>query len=618
MAGTTIGQVLVNDALPVKFRDYNRVLTKSDADELLAQIAKDSPSKYREISWKLMQLGREAAFQEGTTLKLSDLRQPIDKKPIMDHVKAQEQRIMADKTMTDDEKRQALELIYADVQRMIVDQTYKAALKEGNPFALLVKAKARSSPSQLAAILSTPSVYQDAQDRTIPVFIRRSYAEGLDPSEYWAATYGARKGVISTKFATRDAGALGKEFGVAVSTMVVTDDDCGTPYGIPVPADDTDNLGAVLARPAGKFGAGTVITKEVLADFDNQNIDEVLVRSPLTCNLPEGLCKRCVGLREDGKFPPIGHHVGLNAASALAERIAQSQLNQKHSGGQRDSKGDIVYSGFDIINNLAKVPKTFPHRAAVAEVDGKVDKIEPAAQGGTNIIIDGQVHYAGPGLPVTVKPGDQVEPGDQLSEGIVNPADAVRYKGIGEGRRYFTERFTRAFRDTDYDINRRNVEVLGRAMVDHVAINGKDGIGNQLPGDVASYNAVAFSYKPRKDAKTLAPEKAVGFYLEQPALHYTIGTRLTRKMADKLKAFGIKNVMAHEQDTGFTPDMVSITKIPQYGDDWMARLGSTYLKPRLLEDVQRGAESKIHGIHPVPGIAKGVEFGRPKGRRFTF
>jgi hypothetical protein len=325
-----------------------------------------------------------------------------------------------------------------------------------------------------------------------------------------------------------------------------------------------------------------------------------------------------VGVREDGKFPPIGHHVGLNAASAMAERIAQSQLNQKHSGGQQDDRGNIVYSGFDVINNLAKVPKTFPHRAAVSEVTGDVEKIEPAAQGGTNIIIDGKPHYAGPGLPILVKPGETVEPGDQLSGGIVNPADAVRYKGIGEGRRYFTDRFTQAFRDTNYEINRRNVEVLGRAMIDHVAVNEQSGVGDHLPGDVVSYNSVAFSYRPRKDAKTLPPAKAVGQYLEQPALHYTIGTRLTKKMADRLKKFGIDSVMTHPQESGFVPDMVSITKVPQYGDDWMARLGSTYLKPRLLQDVQRGAQSKVHGIHPTPGIAKGVEFGRPKGREFTF
>ena len=610
--------MLVNDALPLRFRDYNRLLTKDGADELLAAVGKNEPTKYKEISAKLMGLGREASFLEGTTLKLSDLASPIDKRDIMKHVDKQERRIAADKTMSDEDKEKALEVVYSEVHSMLTDQTYQAALAKGNPFALQVKSKARGNPMQLAALMTTPGVYQDAKDRTIPVFIRKSYAEGLDPHEYWAATYGARKGVISTKFATRDAGALGKQLGTAVATMVVTKDDCGTPYGMPVPADDTDNIGAVLARPAKNFPAGTVINKEVLAELKKAKIDDIAIRSPTTCTLPQGLCKQCVGLREDGKFPEIGHHVGLNAASALAERIAQSQLNQKHSGGQQDDKGNIVYAGFDVINNLARIPKTFPHRAAIAELDGKVSKVEPAAQGGTNIQIGEQVHYVSPDLPVEVKVGDEVERGDALSGGIINPADAVRYKGIGEGRRYFTERMTQAFRDSNYEVSRRNVEVLARAMIDHVAIDEQSGLGDYLPGDVISYNSLARSFKPRKDSKMVANRKAVGQYLEEPALHYTVGTRMTKKMAKQLDKYGVSSVMANPAPVGFTPNMVSLAKVPQYGDDWMARLGSTYLQSRLLQDVQRGAESKAHSLHPIPSIAKGVEFGRPKGKDFTF
>jgi len=610
--------MLVNEALPEKFRDYNRVMTKDEADAVLEAVAKDDPAQYREISYKLMGLGREASFLEGTTLKLSSLRQTVDKKSALKHIDAQEKRIAADKTMSAEDKEKALEVVYGEVHSMLSDQTYQAALAGENPFALQVKSKARGSTQQLAALMTTPGVYQDAKDRTIPVFIRKSYAEGLDPHEYWAATYGARKGIISTKFSTRDAGALGKQLGTAVATMVVTQSDCETPYGIPVPADDDDNIGTVLARQTNSFPAGTVINKEVMAELKKSKVDSVVVRSPMTCTLPEGLCKQCVGLREDGKFPEIGHHVGLNAASALAERIAQSQLNQKHTGGQQDEKGNVVYSGFDIVDNLARIPKTFPNRSALAEADGKVEKIEPAAQGGTNIFIDGTAHYVSPDLPVQVKVGDVVEAGDQLSGGIVNPADAVRYKGIGEGRRYFAERMTQAFRDTNYQVNRRNVEVLSRAMIDHVAVDEQTGLGDYLPGDVISYNSLARSFKPRKDSLMLENKKAVGQYLEAPALHYTIGTRMTKKMAKQLDKFGVTSVMANKQPVGFVPNMVSLAKVPQYGNDWMARLGSTYLQSRLLQDVQRGAESKAHSLHPIPSIAKGVEFGRPKGKEFAF
>lgn len=617
MLQTTIGQLLVNDVLPEANRDHNRVLTKDAVDDMLSQIVKTDPDKYKEISHKLMQLGRHAAFEEGTTLKLSSLNAPFDKSQQMAHIDKQERRIERDKTLTPEEKDKARVLVYGEMQKHLTDETYNQALAQNNPFALQVKSKARGNPSQLTAILTTPSVYQDSKDNTIPVFIKHSYAEGLDPHEYWAATYGARKSIISTKFATREAGALGKQMGVALSALVVTRDDCGTPYGIPVKADDRDNIGTVLARNTAGFTAGTVVDKNVLAGIKKKGVENIIVRSPVTCSLPEGVCQQCVGIRDSGKFPEIGHHVGYNAASAMAEQIAQNQLNMKHTGGQTHG-GKAIYAGFDVINSLAQVPKTFPNRAAVAEMDGRVTKIESAPQGGMHVFVNDVAHYVSPDLMLNVKEGDAVEAGDQLSDGIVNPAEAVQYKGIGEGRRYYAERFTEAFKDSKFGVNRRNAEVLARAAVDHVAINEPEGLGDFLPGDIVKYNALAHTYKPRKDARMLEPKKAVGQYLEQPALHFTVGTRVTNNVADKLKQFDVESVMAHPQPVGFTPNMVSLTKVPQHETDWMARLGSSYLESRLLQDVHRGAESRAHGLNPLPGIAAGTEFGQQKGKDFSY
>jgi len=614
---TTIGEALVNEALPPEYQASGRTLGKKETDEILTELAGTHPEEYKEISWKLMQLGRDAAFDESTTLSIDDLDTPFDKAEMLEHVEQQERRIEADKSLTPAERKQALETVYAEVQKYFTDQTMESALNRGNPLAMQVKSKARGNPSQLAALLTTPSIYQDAYDNTIPVFIRNSYAEGLEPHEYWAATYGARKGIISTKFATRDAGYLGKQFGAAVQPVVVTEGDCGTPFGIPVDSDDDDNLGTVLARPLGEFPAGTVVNRQVIAEARKLKQDEMVVRSPISCNSKQGVCKQCVGIRDSGDFPEIGHHVGLNAASALAERIAQSSLNVKHSGGQGDDTEE-VYAGFDVIRDLAEVPSAFPHRAAVSELDGKVERIEEAPQGGFNITVNDTAHYVGPNIPVRVKEGDEVEAGDQLTGGILNPADAVRLKGIGEGRRYFTERMTQAFRDSGLAASRRNVEVLSRALIDHVAVNETEGLGHHLPGDVVSYSSMAQSYKPRTDATHKAPKQAVGMYLESPALHHTLGTRITKKMATQLGKHGVERVIAHPEPPGFVSNMVSLVKVPQHTDDWMARLSSNYLQSRLLQDVQRGSTSNIHGLHPVPGLAKTVEFGRPKGNQVGY
>jgi DNA-directed RNA polymerase subunit beta' len=606
---------MVNSALPPELRDYNRVMTKGDSDNMLAELAHKHPELYRTVSHQLMQLGRNATFEEGTTLRLSDLTSQVDKSDFLKQIDRSERTINADKDSTQADKDDARDLMYHEIHGALKKQTYDDALARGNPLAMQVKSKARGNQDQLAGLMSTPGIYQDSKGRTIPAFIRHSYAEGLDPHEYYAASYGARLGVISTKSGTRQAGYLGKLFGNAVMDQVVTSDDCETPFGIPVKTEDTDNIGSVLAQDAGRFKAGTVISQSVLSGLKNQKVDDVVIRSPITCGTHKGVCKQCVGLREDGHFAPIGYHIGLNATSALAEQLAQNALNVKHSGKKGAGR---TYSGFNVVKNLATVPDTFPDSATVAEADGTIESIEPAPQGGFHIRVGGQDHYVAPDIQVTAKVGDTVEAGDALSEGIVNPADVVRLKGIGEGRRYFADRLTQAFRDTNYGVNRRNVEVLARSMVNHVNIDDVDAAGSHLPGDMVTYASWAHSYKPRADAKHTGVRKAVGQYLEAPALHYSIGTRVTKSVADRLNHHGVDQVLTHQQPVGVSPEMVSVVKTPEYSDDWMARLSSSYLKTRLLEDVHTGAVSNTHSVNPIPGLAKGTEFGEQKGKTFTY
>ena len=218
--------------------------------------------------------------------------------------------------------------------------------------------------------------------------------------------------------------------------------------------------------------------------------------------------------------------------------------------------------------------------------------------------------YVPAALKVSVKPGDRIEAGDAVSSGLVSPADVVAYKGIGEGRRYFTNRFTQAFRDSHYGVNRRNVEILSRALVNNVQVENPDSEGDALPGDIVRYSAWASGYTPREGAAQVPVDKAVGQYLEAPVLHYTIGTRVTPSVVKALKRHGCTEVTANKTAPGVVPHMVSVAESPAYSGNWMARLGTSYLKDRLLEDVQQGAHSELHSTNPIPSLAKGVELGR--------
>ena len=626
---TTVGQVLVNDALPPRFRNYERVMDSKGIETVLEEIAREAPEEYAGVTKRLMDVGNAAAFDTGTTIRMSDLRPAYDKRPILQALDIAEDRIRSDKTLTDAQKSEMIEKLYDKANSRIMEETYNAELARKNQLALQVASKARGNKVQLAAFVSTPGTYSDPSGKMVPMFIRHSFAEGLTPAEYWAGSFGARNGVVSTKTATAKGGAFGKLLSASAIAQVVTEEDCGTEGGLPVKVDDDDNIGAVLARPAGGYEAGTVITKNVLSDLrKDKRHDEIVVRSPVTCGCKDGVCSRCAGIRETGGFPPIGYNLGTNAASAFAERITQGALNVKHSGKKSSGKGK--FQGFEMFTSLAKVPKVFPDRATLSTVDGTVTKIEGAPQGGTYVFIDDgsedKRHYVAPGYDLDVKVGDELEAGDQISDGVIDPSELVKYKGIGEGRRYWANRFTQAIRDSGMAANRRNAEVLARTVMNTVRLENEDEAGEGLPGDVLTYTAWSNGFKPRKNSSLVAPTVAsIGKYLEQPVLHYTIGTRITPAVIKTMKKFKVDQMMVNDTKPDVTPFMERIEDSNAEKKDWMARLGTTYLKSRLMEDVARGAESHLHSTEPYPGIAKGVEFGdwgqplsKNKSEHFTY
>ena len=604
---TSIGQLLVNEILPPKYQDTSRTLGANELEDLLAKIAKEDPSVYKDVSARLMRLGNRGAYESGTTLRLSDILPTFDKSVVLKGLNRQEDAIRANKRLTDEQKSALINDLYDKANDLIKQQTYETAVAIRNPFAMQVKSKARGNQDQLAAMISTPGIYTDPRGKIVPLFIQHSFAEGLTPAEYWAGSFGARLGVVSTKMSTAKGGYLGKLFSMASMDEVVTEPDCGGAYGMPVKAEDKDNIGCVLQQDIGGHEAGEVITKDTLSDFARKNIDEIIVRSPVTCACKNGVCSKCCGIRETGGFPPVGYNLGLNAASAISERITHGALNQKHSG--KKANGKSQFSGFEAIKNMATVPGTYPDAAVVATEDGTITKIEKAPQGGSYVYVNDTKLYVAPNYDLEVKEGDEVEAGDQISDGVINPVDVVNYKGIGEGRRYFTNRFTQMMKDSNYKVNRRNVEALARSLVNHVRVEAEDAEGQLLPGDVSTYSQWSFGYKPRTNSVMQAPKKAVGQYLEQPVLHYTIGTKISKKTAADMAKYGIDQIYTNPNPVDVTPMMQSIVKSTGSSNDWMARLGTTYLKTRLTEDAQRGAESNLHGTNPLPGVAKGVEFG---------
>ena len=382
MLNTTVGQLLINNILPNDLQDHSRVLDQKGVQSLLQQVARLYPDQYRDISFKLNQIGqRSAQDQGGMSFGLRHLKRSKAANDIRQKIQGELNGILSDETLTDKQRNESIIKVVGrqsePQQRLVLEET----LKSKNPLGTQVLSGSRGKPMHLASLLASDLLYSDHHDEVIPVPVLRSYSEGLSPAEYWAGTYGARRGIIATKFATQEAGFLSKQLNQAGHQLVVTDedgDDDSDPdaatKGMVVETSDMDNEGSLLARDAGPYKRNTPLTPKILKHITRLGMPRILIRSPIVGgSLNGGVYARDVGIRQNGTLPGRGEQVGLQAAQALSEPISQGQLNAKHSGGVTGQEKSV--GGFQYINQLIQAPQKMLGGASHATVDGTVQRV---------------------------------------------------------------------------------------------------------------------------------------------------------------------------------------------------------------------------------------------------
>ena len=287
-----------------------------------------------------------------------------------------------------------------------------------------------------------------------------------------------------------------------------------------------------------------------------------------------------------------------------SEPVTQSQISSKHSGGVG---GAGAISGFKALNALVQVPEKYPNGATHATVDGAVQEIRPAAQGGNYVNINGVDHYIPTNVAVSVKKGDSLEAGDVVSEGMPSPGEIVKYKGIGEGRRYFVQAMRQVMQNSGITAHRRNIELLSRGLINHVRLT--DEYGDYVPDDVIPYSALERTWQPRAGSVRGNPKSLTGHYLEKPVLHYSIGTKIGKSVVDNLNKYGVNDIEAHKEPPPFEPEMVRGMANVAADPDWMTRMLGSYQQKSLLGATHRGGVSDTAGTSFVPTLARGETFG---------
>jgi len=589
----TLGQLLINGVLPEGYKSTDP-LTKSALTKKLIAIGKQQPDKYVEVVSRLKQIGDKLSTLEGVSVGLDDCAPYYEKRdaimrPALEAFKKAE-------SQSDREK------IILDVQDKMLAHTKE----HPGTMTGMALSGARGNIPQLMKTVASPVAAVDAKGVLTPWLISHSYSEGLSPAEYWVTGNEARINTVKSSTSVAEPGDLSKIMINSMYSLVITQDDCGTKNGIPMSTSDGHVVGRYIARDIEGHKRNELVTLGLISKLRN-NHAEIFVRSPLTCEAHEGVCRKCQGLDEKGQPHNIGVNVGVRAAQALSEPLTQFSLNAKH--GVRLLKGTSkMPEGLQGVRQLIEVPQSFFHKATLSEVPGSVEKIIPAPHGGHYVYIGGVEHYISPLLQILVHVGQKVEAGDVLSEGIPKPDEVVRHKGLGAGRQYLADALHAVYKGQAGDLDKRHFELLARAELNHVRVlDHSDKHPELLRGDIVPYptykNAIAVH------TKTLPLDKAEGHLLGKETMHFTVGTPLTASVLNTLRSHGYKTVDIAEDAPRVEFIMKPMTRNPLLNPDWMARLAHRYLKDSLLKGVHFGDVTDFHGANPVPAYAYGAEFG---------
>ena len=598
---TTPGRFLVDEALPEGFKKLPGPLDKKGLGNLFTRLAKEKPELYVDTLQKMNELGRRATtFYGGPAgIGLKDVMAPPKAAAAREAFRAKILGIQERDDLTPEQKRETI-IKETSAFTTEMDKNLGDEMKgdRDNALALQLASGSRGSPMAMRQMLIGNMLSVDSQGRVVGWPGLEGYGEGLSPLSYWSAAHGGRKGAVDLQMATADSGYLAKQAVNIAHRQVVTSDDCGAKgVGLSVDGDDPDNVGSILAKDVGGLKAGTLLTADHLPLLGGNKIS---VRSPITCQMSDGVCSKCCGIREKNSFPEIGSHVGINAVRSFLEPLTQDSISSKHKGGDAAAS---KLSAFKQVNQLLQVPDEFQEGAVLARNDGRVNSVKEAPQGGWNVIIDNETHHVPQDRPLKIKAGDSVEAGDQLSEGMPNPSELIGHKGVGQTRKIFLDTLRGVLKAGNASTNRRNLELLSRAFVSKVRIDSPEGFDGHIVDDVADYDNMSSRWQPRAEAQQLSPQQAKGMHLEAPVMHYSIGTRITPKVADEMKESGVTSIMAHKSPPPFSPEIVRAKDYSNYDKDWLVRMAGENLRKSFIAGASQGIDSNTKGTSYYPQVA---------------
>ena len=353
----------------------------------------------------------------------------------------------------------------------------------------MMNSKARGNISNFTQVAGMRGIMAKPDGTPVEIPILSNFIEGLSVSEFFLSTHGARKGSADTALKTADSGYLTRRLVDVSQDMIVKEEDCGTDQGVVVKAfineKDGSTIETLYDRIVGRFANKKIVhpkTKEVIVDrlemisefaaekIVAAGIEEVEIRTILTCGTVGGVCQKCYGRNlATGNLVEVGEAVGVMAAQSIGEPGTQLTMRTFHSGG-------VAHGGdADITQGLPRVQELFEARnpkakATIAEIDGKVTKIKED-HGKFKISITNKLetkeHTTNYAAKLCVEKGDEVSCGEKLTEGAISPKELLAVTDPITTQEYILKEIQNTYRSVSLlmEINQLSLKVKNLLLV---------------------------------------------------------------------------------------------------------------------------------------------------------
>jgi len=388
---TTVGRVIFNRILPPEVQFVNEKLDKGGVKDLIAEVYElCGQEKTTDVADNIKTLGFEYAMKSGTTLAVADITIPPERKGIIEDALKQVEVVQRDfrrGLLTEQEKNEREIEVWQSTTEKVSDAVKKHMDPDGNLSTMASSGATKGGFSTISQLAGMRGLMADPSGRIIPMPIRSNFREGLTAQEYFISTHGARKGLADTALRTADAGYLTRRLVDIAQDIIINEHDCGTHDGVYIRRRDDVAGQAMSSRLFSRLLAERVIdpkTGEVLGEYNNvinqdlarkiaaSGIDDVKVRSAMTCELQHGICSKCYGFDLGrGAMVELGSAVGIVAAQSIGEPGTQLTLRTFHTGGVAATSADIT-TGLPRVEELFEARKMPKGEAVVAEISGSV------------------------------------------------------------------------------------------------------------------------------------------------------------------------------------------------------------------------------------------------------